>query len=66
MFLLGNIPGDAALLAMVQQSRTPCVAVVSGSQLPVPLAAVDEVQGTLLSLEGSVAKNYKLIKMMDT
>lgn len=51
LFLLGNIPGDAALLTMVQQSRTPCVAVASGSQLPVPLVAVDEVQGTLLSLE---------------
>jgi LacI family transcriptional regulator len=51
LFLLGNIPGDAALLAMLQQSRTPCVAVASGSQLPVPLVTVDEVQGTLLSLE---------------
>ncbi|GHO99479.1 LacI family transcriptional regulator [Reticulibacter mediterranei] len=51
LFLLGNIPGDAALLAMVQQSRTPCVAVASGMQLPVPLVTVDEVQGTLLSLE---------------
>lgn len=51
LFLLGNIPGDAALLAMVQRSRTPCVAVASGTETSVPLVALDEGRGASLSLE---------------
>ena len=51
LFLLGNIPGDATLLAMVKQSRTPCVAVASGSETSVPLVALDEVRGASLSLD---------------
>jgi len=51
LFLLGNIPGDATLLAMVKQSRTPCVAVASGSETSVPLVAPDEVRGASLSLD---------------
>jgi len=51
LLLLGNLPGDAALLAQVQQSRTPCVAVASGSETSVPLVALDEGRGTSLGLE---------------
>ena len=51
LLLLGNIPGDSTLLAMVKQSRTPCVAVASGSETSVPLVALDEVRGASLSLE---------------
>jgi LacI family transcriptional regulator len=51
LFLLGNIPGDSTLLAMVKQSRTPCVAVASGSEKSVPLVALDEVRGTSLGLD---------------
>jgi DNA-binding LacI/PurR family transcriptional regulator len=51
LLLLGNLPGDATLLAMVQQSRTPCVAVASGSQTSVPLVALDEERGASLGLE---------------
>ncbi len=51
LLLLGNIPGDATLLAQVQQSRTPCVAVASGSETSVPLVALDEERGTSLGLE---------------
>src|SRR5205814_5664298 len=51
LLLLGNIPGDAALLAMAQRSRTPCVAVASGSETSVPLVALDEARGASLSLE---------------
>lgn len=51
LLLLGNIPGDATLLTMVQQSRTPCVAVASGSQTTVPLVALDEGRGASLGLE---------------
>jgi LacI family transcriptional regulator, repressor for deo operon, udp, cdd, tsx, nupC, and nupG len=51
LLLLGNLPGDATLLAMVQQSRTPCVAVASGSETSVPLVALDEERGASLGLE---------------
>jgi LacI family repressor for deo operon, udp, cdd, tsx, nupC, and nupG len=51
LLLLGNLPGDATLLAMVQQSRTPCVAVASGSETSVPLVALDEGRGASLGLE---------------
>jgi LacI family transcriptional regulator, repressor for deo operon, udp, cdd, tsx, nupC, and nupG len=51
LFLLGNIPGDATLLAMVKQSRTPCVAIAAGSEKSVPLVALDEVGGTSLGLD---------------
>src|SRR6266567_3786499 len=51
LFLLGNIPGDATLLTMVEQSRTPCVAAASGSEKSVPLVALDEVRGTSLGLD---------------
>jgi LacI family transcriptional regulator len=51
LFLLGNIPGDMTLLPMIQQSRTPCVALASGSETAVPLVSLDEVRGTSLSLD---------------
>jgi LacI family repressor for deo operon, udp, cdd, tsx, nupC, and nupG len=51
LFLLGNMPGDAALLAMVQRSRTPCVAVACGTEPSVPFVALDEGRGASLSLE---------------
>jgi LacI family transcriptional regulator, repressor for deo operon, udp, cdd, tsx, nupC, and nupG len=51
LLLLGNLPGDATLLALVKQSRTPCVAVAAGSEVAVPLVALDEAQGATLSLD---------------
>jgi LacI family transcriptional regulator, repressor for deo operon, udp, cdd, tsx, nupC, and nupG len=51
LFLLGNLPGDTTLLAQVQQSRTPCIAVASGSETSVPLVALDEIHGTFLGLD---------------
>ncbi|QBD75995.1 LacI family transcriptional regulator [Ktedonosporobacter rubrisoli] len=51
LLLLGNLPDDATLLMMVQQSRTPCVAVASGAKTTVPLVALDEERGALLGLE---------------
>jgi LacI family repressor for deo operon, udp, cdd, tsx, nupC, and nupG len=51
LLLLGNIPGDAHLLAMLQQSQTPWVAVASGLEASVPLVALDEVRGASLSME---------------
>ncbi len=50
LFLLGNLPDDTALLAMVQRSRTPCVAVACGTEPSVPLVAVDEERGAGVSL----------------
>src|SRR6266568_4128550 len=51
LFLLGNIPGDMTLLSMIQQSRTPCVALASCSETSVALVALDEVRGASLSLD---------------
>jgi DNA-binding LacI/PurR family transcriptional regulator len=51
LFLLGNLPGDTTLLAKVKQSRTPCVAVASGSEKSIPLVALDEVRGASLGLD---------------
>jgi LacI family transcriptional regulator, repressor for deo operon, udp, cdd, tsx, nupC, and nupG len=66
LLLLGNIPGDAVLLAMVQQSRTPCVAVASGSEAPVPLVALDEVRGAFLSLEYLFHLGHRRIAFVGT
>jgi LacI family transcriptional regulator len=66
LLLLGNIPGDAVLLAMVQQSRTPCVAVASGSEASVPLVALDEVRGASLSLEYLFHLGHRRIAFVGT
>ncbi len=66
LFLLGNIPGDMTLLSMIQQSRTPCVALASCSETSVALVALDEVRGASLSLDYLFQSGHRRIAFVGT
>jgi LacI family transcriptional regulator len=50
LFLLGNVPGDDALLQALEQRTTPFVAVACGAHVDAPLVTVNDAKGTELAL----------------
>ncbi len=51
LFLLGNVPGDAALLQELARRQKPFVAVACGAGVDAPLVTVNDEKGTELALD---------------
>lgn len=64
LFLLGNVPGDEALLQALEQRHTPFVAVACGGRVAAPLVTVNDERGTELALHYLYERGHRRIAFL--
>jgi LacI family transcriptional regulator, repressor for deo operon, udp, cdd, tsx, nupC, and nupG len=64
LFLLGNVPGDDALLQALEQRKTPFVAVACGARVAAPLVTVNDEKGTELALNYLYSLGHRRIAFL--